>query len=123
MPKFYSNKNIIEVSFPDKIFEFYLRKLSLESEDKFNDVNIFEIVKICYKDFKRGSLSLDDFSSIGGYLFNKLTSSSRSRSLGGVLLDIGELNFYIRNSDSKQKFIDVDTILSNVDEFFEKYKD
>lgn len=123
MPKFYSNEEIMEVPFSDKVFEIYLKRFSVESEDKLNDVNIFEIIKDCHRDFKKGSLSLDNFSSIGGYLFDKLTNNTKARKLGSILLDIGELNFYVRNSDSKQKFSDVGTFLFEIDKFFEEYKD
>ena len=122
MPKFYSDKNTIDILFPEQIFEVYLKRFNVESEDKLNDVNIFEIVKASYEDFKKGVLSLDNFSSVGGYLFDKLTNSSKDRRLGCVLLNIGELNFYIRNTDSKQKFSEISGFLSNIDEFFEQYK-
>lgn len=123
MPKFYLDKNIIEIPFPDEVFDFYLGKFGIESEDKLNDINIFEIIKVGYKDFKKGSLSLDNFSSIGGYLFDKLTNDIKSRKLGSILLNIGELNFYVRESDPKQKFVEVNNFLSDIDNFFEKYKD
>lgn len=121
MAKFYSNKKPIEIPFPEKIFETYLNKFKVESEDKLNDVNIFEIVRQCYKDFKNGSLSLDNFSSIGGYLFDKLTNNAKDRSLGSVLLDIGELNFYVRNTDSKQNNSDINNFLSSIDRYFGQY--
>ncbi len=123
MPKFYSAKNVIDVPFPDDVFELYLTKFNLKSESELNDINIFEIIKACYKDFKNGSLSLDDFSSIGGYLFDKLTNNTKDRRLGSVLLDIGELNFYIRESDPKREFLEVNNFLSGIDTFFEQYKD
>ena len=123
MAKFYSDKNIIEIPFPDEIFEACLKRFKVKSEDNLNDINIFEIVKACYKDFKKGFLSLDDFSSIGGYLFDKLTNNTKDRRLGSVLLDIGELNFYIRESDPKRKFLEVSNFLSDIDNFFGQYKD
>lgn len=123
MPKFYSDKNSIDVPFPDQVFGSYLKRFNVEFEDKLNDVSIFNIVKAGYEDFKKGTLSLDNFSSIGGYLFDKLTNNSKSRKLGCVLLDIGELNFYIRNTDSKQKKSEIGGFLSDIDEFFEQYKD
>ncbi len=123
MTKFYSNKKTIEVPFPDKVFKSYLDKFKVESEDKLNDVNIFEIIRQCYKDFKNGLLSLDDFSSIGGYLFDKLTNNTKDRSLGSVLLDIGELNFYVRDTNSEQKNSDMENFLSSIDRYFGQYKD
>ena len=49
MPKFYSNEEVIEVPFPDKVFEIYLKRFNVESEDKLNDINIFEIIGIMVK--------------------------------------------------------------------------
>jgi hypothetical protein len=122
MSKFYLDKKTIDVPFPDEIFEIYLKRFNVESEDKLNDVNIFEIVKACYRDFKKGFLALDDFSSIGGYLFDKLTNNTKDRRFGSVLLDIGELNFYIRVSGPKQKFLELNNFLSEIDNFFKQYK-
>ena len=34
---------------------------------------------------------------------------------------IGELNYYVRNSDSKQKFSNLDDFLSNIDEYFKNH--
>lgn len=122
MPTIYSKKETIEIPFPDKSFDFYLEKFNLKSIDELNDLNIFWIVKDTYKDFKKGSLSLDDFSSIGGYLFSELKPSSKSSKFGSVLLDIGELNFYIRNTESELKFSELNNFLSDIDEFFKSYE-
>jgi len=118
MPTIYTNKETIEIPFPEEVFDSYLKKNNLKSEEELNDINIFLIIKDCYKDFKIGSLSLDDFSSIGGYFFGKLEPNSKSSRLGGILLDIGELNFYIRNSESKPKFSEISNFLSSIDEYF-----
>ncbi|MDD2482992.1 MAG: hypothetical protein PHE32_03445 [Candidatus Shapirobacteria bacterium] len=122
MPKIYSNKKTINIPFPNKVFDLYLDKFKVKSEGELNDQNIFFIIKDCYKDFKEGSLSLDNFSSIGGYLFDKLKPSSKSSKFGSVLLDIGELNFYVRNTESKPKFSEINNFLSDIEEFFEKYE-
>jgi len=121
MTKFYSSKKTIEIPFPNKVFESYLDKLSIKSEEELNNISIFQIIKKCYQDFKSGSLSLDNFSSIGGYLFNKLTNDAKDRSLGSVLLDIGELNFYIRDTNSKQNNSGIDNFLSSINRYFEQY--
>lgn len=121
MPTIYTNKETIEIPFPEEVFDSYLKKNNLKSEEELNDVNIFLIIKDCYKDFKIGSLSLDDFSSIGGYFFGKLRPNSKSSRLGGILLDIGELNFYIRNSESKPKFSEIINFLSSIDEYFKNH--
>jgi hypothetical protein len=122
MPKFYSKNKTINISFPNKVFDLYLERFNVKSEDELNDQNIFFIIKDCYKDFKKGILSLDDFSSIGGYFFDKLKPSSKSSNFGSALLNIGELNFYIRNSESKPKFSEINNFLSDIDEFFESYE-
>jgi len=122
MPTIYTKGETIEIPFPKKAFNYYLKKNNLKSEKNLNDVNIFFIIKNCYKDFKKGILSLDDFSSIGGYFFGKLKPSSKSSKFGSVLLDIGELNFYIRNTESESKFSELSDFLSSIDEFFESYE-
>ena len=122
MTKIYSNKKTINIPFPNKVFALYLDRFKVKSEGELNDQNIFFIIKDCYKDFKEGSLSLDNFSSIGGYLFDKLKPNSKSSKFGSVLLDIGELNFYTRNTDSDLKFSELNNFLSDIEEFFEKYE-
>ncbi|MDD4026914.1 MAG: hypothetical protein PHO75_01830 [Candidatus Shapirobacteria bacterium] len=121
MPTIYSNKKTINIPFPDKVFNLYLEKGKVKSIDELNDINTFFIIKSCHNDFKIGSLSLDDFSSIGGYLFGKLKTISKSSPLGSVLLDIGELSFYIRISESKSKFSEIGNFLSKIDEYFENH--
>ena len=117
----YTNRETIEIPFPKKVFDSYLKKFNLNSEEELNNVNIFFVIKNCYKDFKIGILSLDDFSNIGGYFFGKLEPDSKSSRFGGVLLDIGELNFYIRNSNSKPKFTEISDFLSSIEEYFKNH--
>ena len=121
MPTIYSNKKTINIHFPDKVFNLYLEKFNVKSIDELNDINTFFIIKSCYNDFKIGSLSLDDFSGIGGYLFSKLKPTSKSSKLGSVLLDVGKLSFYIRISESKPKFSEIGNFLSNIDEYFKNH--
>jgi len=121
MPKIYSNKKTINIPFPDKVFNLYLEKFNVKSIDELNDVNTFFVIKSCHNDFKIGSLSLDDFSSIGGYFFGKLKPTSKASPLGSILLDIGELSFYIRVSESKSKFSEISNFLSSIDEYFKNH--
>jgi hypothetical protein len=68
-----------------ELVKIYLPKIGLKSTDEINDQNSFWIIKSGYQDFRDEKLSFDDFSTLGGYLFNNLKSSmARSLEFGSL---------------------------------------
>jgi len=118
MTTIHTNKNTIEIPFPKNQFNLYLQEFNLKSEEELNNIAIFWIIQKSHQDFKKGFLSLDDFSSIGGYLFNKV--KEKPSHLATILLEIGELNFYVRNIDPKLS--EPKESLLNIDGYFENAK-
>lgn len=118
MTTIYTNNNTIKTPFPKNQLNLYLQEFNLTSEEELNNISIFWIIKKSYQDFKKGSLSLDDFSSIGGYLFNKIKENPSH--LATILLEIGELNFYIRNIDPKLS--EPKESLLDIDKYFAQYQ-
>jgi hypothetical protein len=116
MTTIYTNNNTIEIPFPENKFNLYLKEFNVSSKKELSDISIFWITQKSYQDFKKGTLSLDDFSNIGGYLFNKV--KEKPSHLSTILLEIGELSFYIRNvdpklSELKESLLDIDKYFKN----------
>lgn len=106
----------------EEIIEIYLKKINLKSIEELNDQNSFNIIKIAYQDFRDEKLSFDDFSTLGEYLFNKLSSGmTRSSSYGSILLEIAELSDFIRIWNPNDNFINLTSALTSIDEYFRNH--
>lgn len=106
-----------------KLIKIYLPKVGLKSTDEINDQNSFLIIKTGYQDFKNEKLSFDDFSTLGGYLFNHLSPGmAKSLEFGSLLLEIAELSDEIRNGDNYESKLDgVKWTLIKIDKYFENH--
>lgn len=106
----------------EEIIEIYLKKFNLKSIEKLNDQNSFNIIKTAYQDFRDEKLPFDDFSTLGEYLFNKLSSGmARSSSFGSILLEIAELSDCIRIWDQDDNLINLTSALLNIDRYFKNH--
>jgi len=105
----------------EEIIEIYLKKVNLKSIKELNDQNSFNIIKIGYQDFRDGKIPFDDFSTLGEYLFNNLSSGmARSSSFGLILLEIAELSDYIRIWEDNN-LINLTSALISIDEYFKNH--
>jgi len=105
----------------EEIIEIYLKKVNLKSVGELNDQNSFNIIKTAYKDFRDEKLPFDDFSTLGEYLFNKLSSNTvKSSNFGLILLEIAELSDYIRIWNNND-LINLTSSLINIDEYFKNH--
>lgn len=121
MSTIYSNNPTIDIPFPGDIFNSYLKKLNLNSENELDDVKTELIFAMAFKDFKIGKISLDNFSEISGCLFHKLKRGMmQSSHFGSVLLNASELNFYIRNFDSDTSIKNFTDFMTDVENYFKK---
>jgi hypothetical protein len=121
MSTIYTQKKTINIPFPEDKFSIYLKQSNIKTTDKFNEQNTFWLIKTCYQDFKIGKLTLDDFSSIGDYLWAQSDNKLKNSRLGSVLLNIGELNFYIRDTNPTSKFLELANFLSEIEEYFKNH--
>ena len=99
-----------------KIAKKYILKIGLKSIDQIDDQNSFWIIKTAYYDFKKETLSFDDFSTLGEFLFNKLTNKNKPFEFGNILLIITELSDNIRNTSS------INDDLKRIDRYFSQYQ-
>lgn len=121
MPTIYSDDPTIDILFPEEKLNLYFKRLNLNSENELDDVKIELIFAMSFKDFKIGKLSLDDFSSIGGFLFNELSSGTmRSSRFGSVLSDTSELNYYIRSNISETSIKELGYLLISIEKYFKE---
>lgn len=100
----------------EKIIKKYLSKVGLKSLEEIDDQNSFWIIKSAYKDFKEKKLSFEDFSTLGGFLFNNLKSTmAKSLEFGLLLLEIAELSDEIKIGNNTEES------LINIDKYFENH--
>lgn len=103
----------------EEVVKIYLKKVNLKSIEELNDQNIVKIIKIAYKDFRDEMLPFDDFSTLGEFLFYKLSSGmARSLNFGPILLEIAELSDFIRVGDFKEGLTNLTSSLISIDEYF-----
>ena len=96
---------IITIPFPYKKFEEYKKKAGIESEKK--EINADQIKKIflmTIKDFEKGTISIDELSSISEKLFNFMVKVRKlieeEKTLFSAIESAAELGFYVRHPDS-----------------------
>jgi hypothetical protein len=117
MTKILTSKGEINTGFPDKKFREYLNKLGLELMEDMSGDNVWRLIKLVFDDFKDGVLGFDDFCSIGNCLFGRLSPELKSSRLGSLLMDIWELSFYVRQSDSEPRYREVGEMLVRIEEY------
>jgi hypothetical protein len=91
----WDSSEVIKIPFPQTKFDEYLKRAEHNGDKPLFPHFTRLIFQMAYDDFKSGALSLDDFSSIGGRLWNH--EGNRDDKLSNVLLCAAELNFYVRN--------------------------
>lgn len=96
MTKIYSNLGEIEIKFPEKLFQSYIKKIENKGSQRLGYSEINKILVLAFEDFMVGRCSIDDISEICEYLHCKLDKIDHS-DLEKVLDYGSELSFYIRN--------------------------
>jgi len=115
----WDSKQVIKIQFPQSKFDEYLKRAE-HSDNKPLFPHFTRLVfRMAYDDFKLGSLSLDDFSSIGNHLWNH--EGNRDDELSSVLLWAAELNFYVRNIHLND-YGNFPWFMAEINEYFEKDK-
>ena len=100
--------------FPTEKYQEYLKKSECESEEKLNDSKIKNVAEQAFYEFKKGVITLDNFCSLGEYLFYKI--KEQSGKFATALLDCSELNYYIQIQDNDSD--EFNAVMKRIEEYF-----
>ena len=92
----------IKTPFPEEKYKSYLKLLGFSTDQKLDGENVKKIFLTVIYDFTEGQISLDELSSIGGFLSGYLPIEDQFHTkLGDALNDASELTYYVRHVDDK----------------------
>ena len=104
MAKIYGpNIETITIPFPEEKYNRYLDEVGVTGENELSFTTLTEMMLAIIRDFKNGSVALDELSDIFGhlwqYVFHKFPTEQQYRhsEINDVLYEGGELNFYVRH--------------------------
>lgn len=87
----------ITIPFPEEKYGVYLKRFPMEIKDKPTTQQKKHIFITMIFDYKKGEISLDEFSSTADFLYNSLTSEEKNiNEFADALLAAAELNYYVR---------------------------
>lgn len=112
--RYFDDKEDIDLPFPKSKFKKYLKELSLKTDENIPYKQKRIIFLKTVKDFLSGKNSVDDLSSIAGYLEND--EKDKTSDLVDILMNAEELAYYIRRDG------DIKFYIEKVLKYYGKYK-
>ena len=115
---------LIEIPFPEEKYNTYLAKLPVTPSGEPTTQQKKHIFISAVDDFKKGTLSLDELSSIADNLWSSLNATEKAtEDLADAMYAAAELNFYLRSIDedteSGHSFVG---LMNTIMQFYNKNK-
>jgi hypothetical protein len=98
------NDEEIVIPFPQNKFGAYCKAVGATAVETMSFAQIKTIFLAMIEDFKKGALSLDEFSEIANLLWIRGLKSHMDKThtdLGDALYGAAELNYYVRHADEE----------------------
>jgi hypothetical protein len=93
-----------QLPFPQKLFNDYLKKVSIDEEKDLNKDNVENLFRILAEDFRNEKLSLEHFSMICGQLYTYFSNlgdedwlSEKYSSIKNILEVASDLSYQVRH--------------------------
>lgn len=95
---------VIKTPFPNEVYEQYLQIYNAINKP-FNEEVISKILNTATNDFLKGTISIDQLSSIGHRLFKETVSlPEANEELFSAILASAELSYYVRRPELGEQF-------------------